>query len=110
MLANVEEDILAQPYFYSNWARLYGLMGNRHFEVAVVGDDSEVKKMAIGSAFIPNKILLGGNDEGSLELLEGKLASGRTMIYVCENKACQLPVNDPLLALKQMGIGTVRIK
>lgn len=104
MLANVETDLKGQPYFYSNWARLAQLMGNRHFEVAVVGEDADAQKLALSIRYIPNKILLGGKREGSLELLEGKLAKGRTMIYVCENKACQLPVTDANRALKQMGI------
>ena len=104
MFANVEQDVIENTHFYSNWARLYALMGNRHFEVAIVGADAQKKKLALAKKYIPNKILLGGKDEGSLELLSGKLSKGETMIYVCENKSCQLPVTDPEKAFGQMGM------
>lgn len=104
MFANVEADVLENPYFYSNWARLYGLMGNRFYEVAVVGTEAQQKKLELAGRYIPNKILMGGKNEGSLELLEGKLNKGNTMIYVCENKSCQLPVKEAKLAMGQMGL------
>ncbi|MBK7465869.1 MAG: hypothetical protein IPJ43_03085 [Saprospiraceae bacterium] len=39
-------------------------------------------------------ILLGGKNEGTLELLKEKLQEGDTYIYVCKNKVCKLPVNN----------------
>jgi uncharacterized protein YyaL (SSP411 family) len=104
MFANVEEDVIANPYFYSNWARLYGLMGNQFYEVAVVGADAQKKKLDLSAKYIPNKILMGGKDEGTLELLSGKLNEGNTMIYVCQNKSCQLPVTEATKAFKQMKV------
>ncbi|MEO9852532.1 MAG: thioredoxin domain-containing protein [Reichenbachiella sp.] len=102
MVANMEKEITEQPYFYSNWAKLYGLMGQQHFEVAVVGEEAQAKKIELAKQYVPNKILLGGQDEGSLELLEGKLSKGKTLIYVCENKSCLLPVNEVSKAIGQM--------
>ncbi|MEP3388389.1 MAG: thioredoxin domain-containing protein [Reichenbachiella sp.] len=102
MAANMEKEISEQPYFYSNWARLYGLMGQRHFEVAIVGQEAQSKKLDLAKPFIPNKILLGGSTEGSLELLDGKLSEGKTLIYVCENKSCLLPVDDVKTAIEQI--------
>ena len=104
MFANVEEDVIANPYFYSNWARLYGLMGNQFYEVAVVGADAQKKKLDLAAKYIPNKILMGGKDEGTLELLTGKLNEGNTMIYVCQNKSCQLPVTEATRAFSQMKV------
>lgn len=102
MVANMEKEFTEQPSFYSNWVRLYGLMGQQHFEVAVVGDEAQTKKSALAKQFIPNKILLGGTHEGSLELLEGKLSEGQTLIYVCENKSCLLPVENVQRAIEQI--------
>lgn len=102
MVSNMEKEFIQQPYFYSNWARLYGLMGQQHFEVAVVGTDAQNRKLTLAKQYIPNKILLGGTSEGTLELLEGKLSEGQTLIYVCENKSCLLPVEDTKKAVAQM--------
>jgi uncharacterized protein YyaL (SSP411 family) len=78
------------------------LVGQKHFEVAIVGKDAQTKKMEIAKAYIPNKILLGGEKEGNLELLAEKSSNGKTLIYVCENKACQLPVSDSGQAIQQL--------
>ncbi|MEP2026550.1 MAG: thioredoxin domain-containing protein [Reichenbachiella sp.] len=102
MVSNMEKEFNSQPSFYSNWARLYGLMGQQHFEVAVVGKEAQSKKLALAKSYIPNKILLGGANEGTLELLDGKLSEGQTLIYVCENKSCLLPVQESKKALDQI--------
>lgn len=102
MVANMEKDVAANPAYYSNWTRLYGLMGQRHFEVAVVGQEAQAKKLALAEKYTPNKIMLGGQTEGDLALLEGKLAAGKTLIYVCENKSCLLPTEEVEKALSQL--------
>ena len=61
-----------------------------------------MKRNELMKNYIPNAILLGGKDEGNLELLKGKLQEGETMIYVCQNKVCKLPVQDPEKALTLM--------
>ncbi|PIB36110.1 thioredoxin [Reichenbachiella sp. 5M10] len=102
MLANSEENFRNYPYFYSNWARLYNLLGETHYEIAIVGANAAAKRDELARHYLPNKILLGGQDEGSLDLLEGKLALGNTFIYVCQDKSCQLPTQDVRQALKQL--------
>ncbi|WP_420579660.1 thioredoxin domain-containing protein [Reichenbachiella sp.] len=102
MVSNMEKEFAEQPYFYSNWARLYGLMGQQHFEVAIVGEGAKSKKLELAKTYIPNKILLGGTSEGTLELLDGKLSEGQTLIYVCENKSCLLPVAECSKAIEQI--------
>jgi len=47
-------------------------------------------------------MLLGGKEEGSLELLQLKKVDGKTMIYVCQNKSCKLPVINVEAAILQM--------
>jgi len=64
------------------------------YEIAIVGSDYERKRANISSDFYPNILLLGGKDEGTLELLDRKLVIGKTMIYVCEEKNCKLPVEE----------------
>jgi uncharacterized protein YyaL (SSP411 family) len=54
--------------------------------------------------YLPNTVYLGGDNEGGLPLLENKLMKGKTMIYVCENKTCQRPVEEAGEALKQIKV------
>ena len=48
-------------------------------------------------------ILLGANAASKLALLEDKLVQGQTMIYVCRDKTCELPVGEVEEALWQIG-------
>ena len=91
-----------QPSFYSNWCSHYLDLLTPPYEVAVVGPEAADKTAVLSKAYLPNAILLGGEEEGELELLKGKLQEGATLIYVCQNKVCKLPVEDPVLALQQI--------
>ncbi|MDQ6845407.1 MAG: hypothetical protein M3Z92_13825, partial [Bacteroidota bacterium] len=70
--------------------------------IAIVGNEWEEKLAAFNKNYLPQSIFLGGNTEGTLSLLQSKLVAGKTMIYVCENKTCQRPVEEVDLALKQV--------
>jgi len=82
------------PNFYSNWCQLYSELHTRPYEVAIVGNDYQDKLKALQIKYVPNAIFLGGKDEGSLELLKGKLQEDETMIYVCQNRVCKLPTTE----------------
>ncbi len=99
MLNNMMATLEQNPYYYSNWIRLYAKISYPFYEVAIVGDEAGIKRNNLFARYIPNAIIIGGKDEGSLELLEDKKVDGRTMIYVCENKTCRLPVTEPERAL-----------
>ena len=104
MMHNLAADLVnqQQPNFYSNWCNLYLDLANPPFEVAIVGNDFEMKRNELMKNYIPNAILLGGKDEGNWELLKGKLQEGETMLYVCQNKVCKLPVQEAGRALELM--------
>jgi len=90
------------PDFFSNWCQVYLDHVRPPYEVAVVGKDAAAKRNELMSHYIPNSILMGGQSEGTLELLKDKLQDGETMIYVCRNKVCKLPVTEPTKALELM--------
>ena len=96
MMHNMSNSIVGsdQPNFYSNWCALYGMMVNPPYEVAIVGNDYAALQKEWQSQYLPNAILLGGKDEGTLDLLESKLQEGVTMIYVCQKKVCKFPVEE----------------
>jgi uncharacterized protein YyaL (SSP411 family) len=103
MLVNVEKEVDQNIYFYSNWGILQAMFTSPLYEVAIMGDDYNGKRTAFDQHYLPNTILLGGQTEGKLALLENKLVPGQTMIYVCRNKTCKLPVKEVDDALQQVG-------
>jgi uncharacterized protein YyaL (SSP411 family) len=48
----------------------------------------------------PNKIIAAGEKESTLPLLQDRFVNGKTLIYVCENSVCKLPVEKTEDALK----------
>ncbi|MEM9848994.1 MAG: thioredoxin domain-containing protein, partial [Bacteroidota bacterium] len=102
MLSNISATIkeAQNPSFYSNWLQLYLDMLQEPYEIAVVGKDYQSLQQEMLTYYLPNAILLGGETEGTLELLESKLQEGETYIYVCQNKVCKFPVQNVSEALK----------
>ena len=86
--------------FYSNWIQLYMNMVQPSYEIAVVGENAEALRAELSSNYLGNSILLGDTKESDLPLLKGKYQEGETMIYVCQNKTCKLPVTEVSKALK----------
>ena len=89
-----------QPNFYSNWCQLYAQLTEPLYEIAVLGEEAQERSHELNRQFLPNAIFLGGKEEGELELLKNKLQEGKTVIYVCQNKVCKLPVEKTDEALK----------
>jgi uncharacterized protein YyaL (SSP411 family) len=102
MFINVQKDLYAQIYFYSNWGVVCIHLIQPLFEVAVVGTDWNAIRKTLDNIYLPNVILMGGKHEGTLKLLENKLVKGQTTIYVCRDKSCKLPVTDAAKALMQL--------
>jgi uncharacterized protein YyaL (SSP411 family) len=104
MLATASENMLKHSAFYYNWFDLYQMNLVEPFEVAIMGKDYDDKRKTLIKEFLPSTLILGGTAEGKLELLKGKLVADKTMIYVCVNKTCQLPVEEAAQALQQMTV------
>ncbi|MFK7920960.1 MAG: thioredoxin domain-containing protein [Bacteroidia bacterium] len=102
MLQTVLPDAKKNGSFYANWGILLNWQLNTPYEVAIVGNDFAKARQELDQHYLPNAFLLGGAKEGKLELLEYKSVPGATMIYVCQNKVCQMPTEEVELALKQL--------
>jgi uncharacterized protein YyaL (SSP411 family) len=102
MLTNMQKDIHNDIQYYSNWGRLEMLFIKQPFEIAIVGSDFETARKAFDKKYLPNAIFLGGIEEGTLALLEGKSITGKTFIYVCQNKSCQRPTTEVKEAMTQL--------
>ena len=101
MVKNIKADAVKNPGYYSNWAQVIVLQIHTPFQVAVVGEKWKEKIREFEREFIPHAVYLGG-ENGTLPLLEDKLITGKTMIYVCRNKSCALPVEGVKEGLRQI--------
>jgi uncharacterized protein YyaL (SSP411 family) len=94
MLAAVKENMLKYPQGYTNWGILMIHHQIRFFEVAVTGKLASTFRDKINKEYLPNKSLLGSERVSDMELLKERFSADRTLVYVCENKTCQLPVSS----------------
>jgi uncharacterized protein len=103
MLARVKPLVVKEPTHLANWACLYGLKLKPTAEVAIVGEKAESYRAELGRHFYPNAIRMGTATESDLPLLQDREPLyGETTLFVCYNKACQLPVHTVAEALQQL--------
>lgn len=102
MLQNILSNMNSYPSGYSNWAQLLLCHVKPFYEIAISGKEANQKKDELNQNYLPNTILLGAIGESELPLLENKFVKDKTLIYVCVNKSCQLPVEKVEDARKQI--------
>ncbi len=102
MLHNVKPSLSQGASWYSNWLELMLHHTHPFYEVAMVGPEAETKRAEMEQHYHPNKLLAGGETENGLPLLENRAVQGETRIYVCVDKACQMPVREVGEAVGQM--------
>jgi uncharacterized protein YyaL (SSP411 family) len=88
--------------YYANWSRLYLDLLKPPFEVAVVGPGAAARRDSLQRLYLPDVVWMGAEAESELDLLAGKYRPGKTLIFVCRNRVCQLPVEHTTQALSQM--------
>jgi len=101
MLDQVSEKVSTGGPYYANWAQLMGMVTYGTYEVAIMGDNASATNISLQSNYLPTALFMGGEKE-NLPLLDQKLMEERTMIYVCRNRVCELPVEHVDKALSQI--------
>ncbi len=102
MLQNIMPQMNSYLPYYSNWGILYNYYSLPYYEVAIVGENYQTKRSELQGHYLPNAFFIGCESESQLKLLEDKTGETETLIYVCENKTCQLPTSSSEIALKQI--------
>ena len=100
MLKNVLEQMPSYGPGYSNWAMLMLNHVQPFYEVAISGKNANQLRNELSKNYIPNKMYSGSTEDSKLPLLEYRFNKEETLIYVCVNKACKMPVDNVKDALK----------
>ena len=109
---NVSKDLLlhigpslekaADPSFYTNWLSLAIWWNNPPIEIVLVGPEAHVYGDTLHRYFLGDILLTGAVENSMIPLLHDKLPAKESLIYVCQNKVCQLPVSTVEEALEQI--------
>ncbi|HEY3373103.1 MAG TPA: hypothetical protein VGK10_19790, partial [Prolixibacteraceae bacterium] len=100
MLASVVGNMIAYPSGYSNWSQLMLDVTESHFEVAIAGPKAISLLNELQKRYLPHVVFCAGTHENNLPLLAERLVDGKTLIYICQDNSCHLPVETVGEALK----------
>jgi len=103
MLDRVTLNMVDYPSGYSNWSQLMLILTGIHFEVVLVGENAISMLKELQKFYLPNVIFCAGTTENGLPLLQNRYVPGKTLIYICQNNTCMLPVETVEEALVQIG-------
>lgn len=102
MLLKVSSRMKEFPSAYSNWVQLALIRSYGLYEIVITGNNASGKVNQIRKKYLPNAIIAWSkNGENDLSLFEGR-DMNNDLIYVCQDRACKLPVTSAEEALKQL--------
>lgn len=102
MLNNVQMMMSKYGSSFSNWGILMNWMVFPHYEVVFTGEKARLHREEFSQQYLPNCLIAGSKTSSELPLLQHRVVDGASKIYVCQNKACQLPVEEVKAALAQI--------
>ncbi len=103
MTSKLASIIESEPGYMSNWGILLSEIIHGMSEAVISGEDALTFRYRLHQYFLPFTITVGTRDKSELALLAGRDAKpNQTLIYVCHNKTCQLPVDNPADAIAQL--------
>ena len=95
MLGRVQPLVQQNADYLTNWAAQFALRARPTAEIAIVGPDAGQFRAEIDAVYYPNKVLCGTVGRSEFPLLQHRRpVDGKTAIYVCYDRTCQLPVTS----------------
>lgn len=111
LLQKMLSNMLRYPMAYCNWAILLLQHVVPHHEVVIVGEEALSLREKLVRHFLPYVLLAGSTTpDGKIPIVQNRYVPQETFIYVCQNKACLMPVKDVNQALDQLMTGRLNTK
>lgn len=104
MLYHITPQFSKYPQAFANWGNLMLKLTEPHFEVVVSGEMAPKKFLDMQESFHPNVVWAFSEKKSSNSLFKGRFVPGKTLIYVCREGSCQLPVENSDDALKMLAV------
>ncbi len=102
MLQNVQPEMEKYPSNFPNWLSLLENFRNPYYEIVVMGTEAQAFAAEINRKYLPNKLVAGSVQPEKLPLMENRFVEGKTLVYVCVNNTCKLPVTSASKAVDLM--------
>lgn len=103
MVSKLSELITSEPGYMCHWAVLLSEMINTPAEIVISGDKVHELRKELHTHYLPFSVTVGSTEKSELPLLQGREPkNNQTLIYVCRNKTCKLPVETINKALEHL--------
>lgn len=102
MLNHLKARAMEYGESYANWSKLLVFEGYPFYEIVVSGPEARRKYQDINKALNSQSLVLWSANESDLPLFENRFNAAQTLIYVCSEGACKLPVTEVSEALAQI--------
>ena len=102
MLVKMQERIKEHPESHANWLHLLLYLQRPFYEVAIVGDNAMEKKKDLQSNYLPNSVFAGTEESGELDLVQNRFVQDQTLIYICLQGSCKLPIESVSQTFEQL--------
>lgn len=89
--------------FYSNWGRSLLNATYNPKELVIVGPEALKMYNEIAPQTLGNVVYAVSVSKSSLPLFKNRYVENKTLVYICENNTCQMPVSTVKEALKLLG-------
>lgn len=94
MLKNVLPAMEAYGPAYSNWGILALWQSVPFHHLVICGPGAKEKIIGYQGRYFPQCIAAASNEKSELPIFKDRWVAGQTWVYHCENKSCQMPVNE----------------
>ncbi len=100
MMYNMLVTMKRYPPSFSGWANYILAKSIGDTEIVITGSDAFDKYKEMALHFTPNVVMAYTTITNENVLFKNRYVDGKTLIYVCKNKACLLPVENTHDAIK----------
>ncbi len=94
MLQVMQEQFVKYPGWYANWADIALLRQQGLVQVVISGPEADIFISQLSGHYLPNVLLVKGIQGSKLPVCEGRIHTDETLVYVCHDMTCQLPVKS----------------
>ncbi|WP_405380464.1 thioredoxin domain-containing protein [Maribacter sp. LLG6340-A2] len=93
--------IQERPQNHANWLHILSLINEKFYEVVVIGENYERICKKMQKSYMPNTIFAASDAKSSeFSLFKNRYVENKTLIYVCQNGTCHLPIEGVEEAMK----------
>jgi len=102
LISPIKQSAIKNPSFHAYWLTATMYLVYPYYEVGIVGSECFGKRDLLGKDYFPNIVLFGSQESGTLDVLKDRYVNRKTLIYVCEEGACQIPVEEVESEIKNL--------